>query len=149
MATNYLLAGMIFQGGWGGGRNPEPGIIYRNPCPEICILKAGKFPLLNLGSSRKRISNGNSLRLTPVFFLEDTSSYAEATEGPSGVHRLRLLGGNYVEFPYTEAALPFCTNSLRGRCALKKKNAAEDRFVEVRWIQQFCGFVFPKAPLLS
>ena len=40
MATNYLLAGMIFQGGvgggvitlgggWGGGgRNPEPGIIY-------------------------------------------------------------------------------------------------------------------------
>ena len=44
----------------------------------------------------------------------------EATEGPSGVHRLRLRGGNYVEFPYTEATLPFCTNSLRGRCALKK-----------------------------
>ena len=40
----------------------------------------------------------------------------------------------YVEFSYT-ATLPFCTNSLRGTCALKKTNAAEDGYAEVRRIQ--------------
>ena len=50
----------------------------------------------------------------------------------------------YVEFSYTEATLAFCTNSLRGTCALKKTNAAEDGYAEVRRIQQFLWFRFSK-----
>ena len=48
--------------------------------------------------------------------------YAEAMEGLADC----IIGYAYaeatiLEFSYAEAMLPFCTNSLPGRCALKKK----------------------------
>ena len=42
------------------------------------------------------------------------------------------------------ATLPFCTNSLRGRCALNKKTPLKMGFAEVRRIQQFLWFRFSK-----
>ena len=50
-------------------------------------------------------------------------------EGPSGVHRLRLR--------------PLHKQPTRKVCS-QKKSATEDRFVEVRRIQQFLRFRFSK-----
>ena len=52
--------------------------------------------------------------------------YAEAMEGLPDCIGYGYAEATIVEFSYAEAMLPFCTNSLPGRCALKK-NAAEDR----------------------
>ena len=51
--------------------------------------------------------------------------YAEAMEGLADCIGYGYAEATIVEFSYAEAMLPFCTNSLPGRCALKK-NAAED-----------------------
>ena len=46
-------------------QNADSAVIFINPCPEICILKAfGKVPLLEPEHQQKRISNGNSLLST-------------------------------------------------------------------------------------
>ena len=58
------------------------------------------------------------------------------------------IGYGYAEelcgVPLHGGYATLCTNSLRGRCALEKKSATEDRFVEVRRIQQFLRFRFSK-----
>ena len=65
-------------------QNADSAVIFINPCPEICILKAGKFPLIEPWQHQVGISNGNSLR---CFFFSGYGATAKATEGPSGVQR--------------------------------------------------------------
>ena len=52
--------------------NADSAVIFINPCPEICILKAGKFPLLNLGSSVGSNFQWQlfALNQNPVFFRQ-------------------------------------------------------------------------------
>ena len=71
--------------------------------------------------------------LDPCVFFWGYGGYAEATEGPSGVHRLRLHGGNYVEFPYTQATPPFAQQSTQKACSLKKQLQKMDSFLKFRF----------------
>ena len=55
--------------------------------------------------------------------------YAEAMEGLPGYG---YAEATTVEFAYAEAMLPFCTNSLPGRCALKKTLLKMEQLVLAR-----------------
>ena len=59
--------------------------------------------------------------------------YAEAMEGlPDCSIGYGYAEATIVEFSYAEAMLPFCTNSLPGRCALKKTLLKMEQLVLAR-----------------
>ena len=122
----------------------RPPVIFINPRPEICILKASKFPLLNLGSIREEFPMA-TLCAQPrcVFFLE---------YGGYATRRLRKAQADCIGYGYAEATM-WSSPTRRVRNPLHKqptwkvcsqKKAAEDRFVEVRRTQQFLKFRFSK-----
>ena len=75
----------------------------------------------------------NEIPTVPTYYLAKPQPRELAWDNQGGKKR-QLCGvplhGGYATLP--------------GRCALKKTNAAEDRFVEVRRIQQFLWFRFCK-----
>ena len=109
-------------------QNADSAVIFIDRCPEICILKAGKLPL---NFSRSRGSN-----FQWELFLPDRCVLLGIwglRVGPSGLHRQ-----TYVEAPKCSSSstrTPHFAQTAHG-CALKK-DATQDRFVEVRRIQQF------------
>ena len=56
----------------------------------------------------------------PLCFFLGCGGYAEAMEGLADCIGYGYAEVTIVEFSYAEAMLPFYTNSLPGRCALKK-----------------------------
>ena len=97
--------------------NADSAVILINPCPEICILKAGKFPLLN--SSRKELPMA-TLCAWPLCSFWGYGGYAQAMEGPSGVHRLRLRGGTMWSSPTRRLRNPLHKQPTRKVCSQKK-----------------------------
>ena len=119
-------------------------VIFINPCPEICILKAGKFPLLNLqgsivGSNFQCLFLGSRPGSKQMRYSSPSSA-----KGAAQVENLRHSKGLVSQFllnglaeVYVWAAATFCR--VRIVCALvhalfrpQTKTHFEDTFLSGR-----------------
>ena len=81
-------------------QNADSAVIFINPCPEICILKAGKCQLLNLSSSRKEFPMATLCASICVFSWD-----------MAAMRRLRKAQAECMGYGYTEATM--CSSPTR------------------------------------
>ena len=89
-------------------------VIFINPCPEICILKAGKFPLLNLrgsivGSNFQCLFLGSRPGSKQMRYSSPSSA-----KGAAQVENLRHSKGSVWQFsPQLQSRRSLCLSSLQ------------------------------------